>query len=100
MSTFMAKAHEVDRKWYIIDAAGKPLGRVAAQAAAILRGKHKPEFTPHCDCGDHMMFKASVKVEHKKDDQRQRQIHKKKHPTARTVFFKLLAHFFSVKFGS
>lgn len=56
MSTFMAKAHEVDRKWYIIDAAGKPLGRVAAQAAAILRGKHKPEFTPHCDCGDHVII--------------------------------------------
>lgn len=56
MSTFMAKAHELEKKWYIIDAAGKPLGRVAAQAAAILRGKHKPEFTPHCDCGDHVII--------------------------------------------
>ena len=43
MSTYMAKAGQVDRKWYIIDAAGKPLGRVAAQAAVLLRGKHKPE---------------------------------------------------------
>ena len=52
MSTFMAKAQEVERKWYIIDADGKPLGRVAAAAANILRGKHRPEFTPHVDCGE------------------------------------------------
>ena len=52
MSTYMAKAGQVDRKWYVIDAAGKPLGRVAAQAAVLLRGKHKPEFTPHVDTGD------------------------------------------------
>ena len=56
MSTYMAKAGEVARKWYIIDAAGKPLGRVAAQAAVLLRGKHKPEFTPHVDCGDHVII--------------------------------------------
>ena len=52
MSTFMAKPAEVERKWYIIDAAGKPLGRVASAAASILRGKIKPTFTPHVDCGD------------------------------------------------
>ena len=52
MSTFMAKAQEVERKWYIIDAEGKPLGRVAAAAANILRGKHRPEYTPHVDCGE------------------------------------------------
>ena len=52
MSTFMAKGENIDRKWYVIDAAGKPLGHTAAAAAAILRGKHKPEFTPHVDCGD------------------------------------------------
>ena len=46
MSTYMAKAGQVDRKWYVIDAAGKPLGRVAAQAAVLLRGKHKLTFTP------------------------------------------------------
>lgn len=56
MSTYMAKAGEVTRKWYILDAAGKPLGRVAAQAAALLRGKHKPTFTPHVDCGDHVII--------------------------------------------
>ena len=52
MSTTMPKAGQIDRKWYVIDAAGKPLGRVAAQAAVLLRGKHKPEYTPHADCGD------------------------------------------------
>ena len=52
MSTFMAKAETVERKWYVLDAAGKPLGRTAATAAMMLRGKHKAEFTPHVDCGD------------------------------------------------
>lgn len=56
MSTFMAKPAEVERKWYIIDAAGKPLGRVAVEAANLLRGKHKPTFTPHVDCGDHVII--------------------------------------------
>lgn len=56
MSTFMAKANEVEKKWYIIDAAGKPLGRVAAAAATILRGKHRPEFTPNVDCGEHVII--------------------------------------------
>lgn len=56
MSTTMAKASEISRKWYVIDAAGKPLGRVAAKAASILRGKHKPIFTPHVDCGDHVII--------------------------------------------
>ena len=52
MSTFMAKAENVERKWYVLDAAGKPLGRTAATAAMLLRGKHKTTFTPHVDCGD------------------------------------------------
>ena len=52
MSTFMAKANEVERKWYIIDAADKPLGKTAVKVADILRGKHRPEFTPHVDCGE------------------------------------------------
>ncbi len=55
MSTFMANAQNIDRKWYIIDAADKPLGRVASQAAVLLRGKHKTVFTPHFDCGDHVI---------------------------------------------
>lgn len=52
----MPKAEEITRKWYIIDAAGKPLGRVATEAAMLLRGKHKPIFAPHCDCGDHVII--------------------------------------------
>ena len=53
MSTTMAKPG-MERKWYIIDAAGKPLGRTAEKAAVLLRGKHKPTYTPHVDCGDHV----------------------------------------------
>ena len=56
MSTYMPKAGQIDRKWYVIDAAGKPLGRVAAQAAVLLRGKHKTIFAPHVDCGDHVII--------------------------------------------
>ena len=56
MSTFMAKSESLNRKWYVIDAAGKPLGKTAAAAAAILRGKHRPEFTPHVDCGDFVVI--------------------------------------------
>lgn len=56
MSTYMPKAAEIERTWYIIDAAGKPLGRVATQAAMLLRGKHKPIFTPNVDCGDSVII--------------------------------------------
>lgn len=56
MSTTMPKAGEVARKWYIIDAAGKPLGRVATVAANLLRGKNKVDFVPHVDCGDHVVI--------------------------------------------
>ena len=62
MSTYMPKAETVERKWYILDAAGKPLGRVAAQAATILRGKNKPTYAPHCDCGDHVIIINCEKV--------------------------------------
>ena len=56
MSTYMAKKGEVERKWYVIDAAGKTLGKVATEAAVLLRGKHKVTFTPHVDCGDHVII--------------------------------------------
>ena len=56
MGTFMAKLADIERKWYIIDASGKPLGRVATEAARILRGKHKPIFTPHMDTGDFVII--------------------------------------------
>ena len=52
MSTFMANKGNIEPKWYILDAAGKPLGKTATVAATLLRGKHKPEYTPHADCGD------------------------------------------------
>ena len=52
MSTFMANKGNIERKWYILDAAGKPLGKTATVAATLLRGKHKPAYTPHADCGD------------------------------------------------
>ena len=56
MTTFMANASNIERKWYVIDAKGKPLGRVAAKAAVMLRGKHKPTYTPHVDCGDYIII--------------------------------------------
>lgn len=55
MSTTMANPQTVSRKWYILDATGIPLGRLATKAATLLRGKHKPSFTPHVDCGDHVI---------------------------------------------
>jgi len=55
MSTTMPKA-DMQRKWYVLDATGKPMGRVAAKAAVLLRGKHKPTFAPHADCGDHVII--------------------------------------------
>ena len=62
MKTFMAKAETVDRKWYVVDASGLPLGRLASQVAAILRGKNKPIFTPHCDTGDYVIIVNADKV--------------------------------------
>lgn len=56
MSTYMPKAGEITRKWYVIDAAGKPMGKVAVEAAKLLRGKHKAIFTPNTDCGDHVII--------------------------------------------
>ncbi|NMB34339.1 MAG: 50S ribosomal protein L13 [Clostridium sp.] len=62
MKTFMAKAHEVERKWYVVDAEGKPLGRLASEIAKILRGKNKPEYTPHVDTGDFVIVLNAEKV--------------------------------------
>ena len=55
MSTYMANPQNVERKWYVIDADGMVLGRLASQVASMLRGKHKPTFTPNCDCGDYII---------------------------------------------
>ena len=62
MKTYMAKAATVERKWYVVDAAGVPLGRLASQVAAVLRGKHKPTFTPNVDCGDYVIVINCDKV--------------------------------------
>lgn len=60
--TYMAKKEELERKWYIIDAAGVPLGKTAVKAATILRGKHRPEFTPHADCGEFVIVVNAEKA--------------------------------------
>ena len=62
MNTYMAKPGEVERKWYVIDATGKTLGRLASQIATVLRGKHKPEYTPHVDTGDFVIVVNAEKV--------------------------------------
>ena len=62
MSTFMANKGNIQRKWYVLDAAGKPLGKTAVIAATILRGKHKPEYTPHADCGDYVVVVNAEKA--------------------------------------
>ena len=62
MKTYMANAATVERKWYVVDAAGVPLGRLASQVAAVLRGKHKPTFTPNVDCGDYVIVVNCDKV--------------------------------------
>lgn len=55
MSTFLQKKENIERTWYVVDASGKPLGRVASKVATILRGKHKPIYTPYVDCGDYVV---------------------------------------------
>ena len=62
MSTTLAKKETVSRKWYVLDAAGKPLGRTAAKAATLLRGKHKTDYTPNVDCGDFVVIVNASKA--------------------------------------
>ena len=62
MKTYAANPQEVERKWYVIDAEGQTLGRLATQVASILRGKHKPIFTPHVDTGDHVIIINAEKI--------------------------------------
>ena len=62
MTTFFAKAQDQERKWFIIDATGIPLGRIATEAARLLRGKHKPTFTPNVDTGDHVIIINAEKL--------------------------------------
>ena len=62
MNSYMQKKETVTRNWFVIDAEGKPLGRVASKAAVVLRGKHKPTYTPHVDCGDYVIIVNASKV--------------------------------------
>ena len=62
MSTYMPKGDITDRQWYVLDAEGRTLGEVAVEAATILRGKHKPTFTPHADCGDSVIVINAAKI--------------------------------------
>ena len=62
MKTYSAKPHEVEKKWYVIDAEGKVLGRLATEVANLLRGKHKPQYTPHVDVGDFVIVVNAEKV--------------------------------------
>lgn len=62
-TTFMANAGNIERKWYVVDAAGQTLGRLSSEIASILRGKHKPTFTPHVDTGDHVIIINAEKIE-------------------------------------
>ncbi len=72
MKSYVAKPLEIERKWYVVDADGKTLGRLAAEVAKILRGKHKPIYTPHVDCGDFVIVvnAEKIKVTGKKMDQK------------------------------
>ncbi|MBQ4467743.1 MAG: 50S ribosomal protein L13, partial [Firmicutes bacterium] len=62
MKSFIAKPAEVERKWYVVDADGKTLGRLASEVASVLRGKNKPTYTPHVDCGDYVIVINAEKV--------------------------------------
>lgn len=62
MSTFLQKKENIERKWYVVDATGLPLGRVASKVATVLRGKHKPTYTPYVDCGDYVIVINAEKV--------------------------------------
>ena len=62
MKTYTPKASEIERRWWVVDAEGKPLGRLASEVARVLRGKHKPSYTPHLDVGDHVVVLNARKV--------------------------------------
>ncbi|MEH7223744.1 50S ribosomal protein L13 [Bacillus sp. JJ1566] len=62
-TTFMANANNIERKWYVVDAEGKTLGRLSTEVATLLRGKHKPTFTPHVDTGDNVIIINAEKIE-------------------------------------
>ena len=73
MKTYVPKAEDIERRWWIVDAADRPLGRLASQVAAVLRGKHKPMYTPHLDTGDHVVVvnASQVKLTGRKAEQKE-----------------------------
>jgi len=77
MKTYFANKENIDQKWYVVDATGEILGRLASQIAKVLRGKHKPEYTPHADAGDHVIVinAAGIKVTGKKETDKQYYTH-------------------------
>lgn len=75
MKTVSARKEDIERKWYVVDAEGKVLGRMASQVASILRGKHKPIFTPHVDCGDFVIIVNADKVRLTGNKLRDKQYH-------------------------
>jgi large subunit ribosomal protein L13 len=80
-TTFMANAQNINAKWYVVDAAGKTLGRLSTEVATLLRGKHKPTFTPHVDCGDYVIVINADKVELTGDKMNKKlYIHHSMHP--------------------
>ncbi|MBQ7469260.1 MAG: 50S ribosomal protein L13, partial [Pseudobutyrivibrio sp.] len=72
MNTYMPNPSQIERKWYVVDAEGQTLGRLSAEVAKVLRGKNKPVFTPHADCGDYVIVvnAEKIKVTGKKLDQK------------------------------
>jgi len=90
MRTYSPKPGEVDSKWFVIDAEDKVLGRLASETAKLLRGKHKPEYTPHCDLGDHVIVinAEKVKVTGKKEEQKLYRHHTGWPGGLRTIVFK------------
>jgi large subunit ribosomal protein L13 len=77
MKTYFANSENIEQKWYVVDATGEVLGRLASQIAKVLRGKNKPEFTPHADAGDHVIVinAANIKVTGKKESDKQYYTH-------------------------
>lgn len=94
MKSYLPKPDAIDRKWYVVDAAGKPLGRLASEVAKILRGKNKPIFTPHIDTGDHVIIinADQVVLTGKKLDQKMYRTHSGRPGSMReTPYRKLMA---------
>ena len=92
MKTYMATPSTIERKWYVIDAEGQTLGRLAAQVAAVLRGKHKPTYTPHLDSGDNVIVinAEKIKVTGRKEEQKNYYRHSGYTGNLKTIPYKVM----------